>query len=159
MSRSMSKVELFAAIRRESRAGLSGRQIAMKYRVSRNTVALALKQVWPEQRKTMKPRATRLDPYKILIDQMLRADLDAPRKQRHTVKRIFDRLLSEHNAVEVSYQMVRAYADEDRFELVKGTGLEYATIGDGDDYAVRDVEHPGDIRRPGDDWRKPSTLL
>ncbi|OKK16272.1 hypothetical protein AMK16_26830 [Streptomyces sp. CB00455] len=30
---------------------------------------------------------------KPLIDQMLRADLDAPRKQRHTVKRIFERLL------------------------------------------------------------------
>ncbi|MFC5830062.1 hypothetical protein [Nonomuraea insulae] len=49
--------------------------------------------------------------------------------------------------------------DEDRFELVKGTGLEFATIGDGDDYAVRDVEHPGDIRRPGDDWRKLGTIL
>lgn len=40
---------------------------------------------------------------------MLRADLDAPRKQRHTVKRIFDRLLDEHGAVEVTYPMVRAY--------------------------------------------------
>lgn len=49
--------------------------------------------------------------------------------------------------------------DEDRFELVKGTGLEFATIGDGDDYAVRDVEHPGEIRRPGDDWRKLGTIL
>ncbi|MEU0390344.1 IS21 family transposase [Streptomyces chartreusis] len=44
-----------------------------------------------------------------MIDQMLRADLDAPRKQRHTVKRIFDRLLDEHGAVEVTYPMVRAY--------------------------------------------------
>ncbi|MBF8187822.1 hypothetical protein ITP53_19200 [Nonomuraea sp. K274] len=49
--------------------------------------------------------------------------------------------------------------DDDRFELVKGTGLEYAMIGDGDDYAVRDLEHPGDIRRPGDDWRKLGTVL
>jgi hypothetical protein len=39
--------------------------------------------------------------FKPVIDQMLRADLDAPRKQRHTVKRIFDRLLDEHGAVEV----------------------------------------------------------
>jgi hypothetical protein len=31
-----------------------------------------------------------------LIDQMLRVDLGAPRKQRHTVKRIFDRLVDEH---------------------------------------------------------------
>lgn len=40
---------------------------------------------------------------------MLRADLDAPRKQRHTVKRIFERLLDEHSADEISYQMVRSY--------------------------------------------------
>ena len=51
------------------------------------------------------PRPTRLDPYKPLIDEMLRADLDAPRKQRHTVKRIFERLLDEHGADEISHQM------------------------------------------------------
>ena len=38
----MSKVELFAAIRRDSRAGMSGRAIATKYRVSRHTVSDAL---------------------------------------------------------------------------------------------------------------------
>ncbi|MFF9063570.1 hypothetical protein ACF09K_33525 [Streptomyces sp. NPDC014882] len=40
---------------------------------------------------------------------MLWADPDAPRKQRHTVKRIFDRLLDEHGAVEVTCPMVRAH--------------------------------------------------
>ncbi|ONI79638.1 hypothetical protein ALI144C_22945 [Actinosynnema sp. ALI-1.44] len=34
-------------------------------------------------------------------------DLDAPRKQRHTVKRIFDRLIDEHAMVDVSYQVVQ----------------------------------------------------
>jgi hypothetical protein len=52
-----------------------------------------------------------------LIDQMLRADLDAPRKQRHTVKRIFDRLVDEHGAVGVSYPMVRAYVAWRRPEI------------------------------------------
>ncbi len=33
-----------------------------------------------------------------LIDQMLRADLDAPPKQWHTARRIFDRLAEEHDA-------------------------------------------------------------
>ena len=37
---------------------------------------------------------------------MLRADLDAPRKQRHTATRIFDRLLDEHDAAGVSYPTV-----------------------------------------------------
>ncbi|MGW0606902.1 hypothetical protein [Streptomyces sp. NPDC002644] len=44
----------------------------------------------------MEPRETRLDPDKPVIDGILTADLTAPRKQRHTVKRIFDRLLDEH---------------------------------------------------------------
>lgn len=65
--------------------------------------------VWPEPRKQMPPRKARLDVSKPVIDQMLRADLDAPRKQRHTVKRISDRLLDEHGAVEVTCPMVRAY--------------------------------------------------
>jgi DNA replication protein DnaC len=34
-----------------------------------------------------------------VIDAMLLADLDAPRKQRHTAQRIFDRLVVEHGAV------------------------------------------------------------
>jgi hypothetical protein len=52
-----------------------------------------------------------------LIDEMLRADLDAPRKQRHTVKRIFERLLDEHGADEISYQMVRGYVADRREEI------------------------------------------
>ncbi|UBU11586.1 hypothetical protein [Nonomuraea gerenzanensis] len=50
--------------------------------------------------------------------------------------------------------------DEDRYELIEGTRLEYARINDHDDaYSVRDIEHEGDIRRPGDDWRKLGTVL
>jgi hypothetical protein len=52
---------------------------------------------------------SKLDPFKLVIDGILRADLDAPRKQRHTVRRIFDRLITEHAMVDVSYQVVRAY--------------------------------------------------
>ena len=44
-----------------------------------------------------------------MIDAILRADLDAPRKQRHTVHRIVDRLAGEHDMTGVSYQVVRAY--------------------------------------------------
>jgi transposase len=87
------KVALYAAIRRDSAAGMSGRALEHKYGVTRRTVAKALASVWPEPRKKMAPRETRLDPFKALVDQILRADLDAPRKQRHTVKRIFGRLV------------------------------------------------------------------
>ncbi|MFD9040859.1 IS21 family transposase [Streptomyces bottropensis] len=105
----MSRVELFAAIRRDSRAGMSVRALSRKYNVARRTVDQALTSAWPAPRKQLPKRASRLDPYKPVIDAILRQDLDAPRKQRHTVKRIFERLLDEHNAVGISYAMVRAY--------------------------------------------------
>jgi hypothetical protein len=37
------------------------------------------------------------------IDAMLRADLDAPRKQRHTARRVLARLVDEHGAADLSY--------------------------------------------------------
>jgi hypothetical protein len=82
----MSKVELFAAIRRESRAGMSARAIAGKYKVSRRTVRAALQSAWPQPRKSLPPRVSKLDAFKPVIDDILRTDLDTPRKQRHTVK-------------------------------------------------------------------------
>jgi len=40
--------------------------------------------------------APKLDAFKPVIDAMLREDLTAPRKQRHTAKPIFSRLVDEH---------------------------------------------------------------
>ncbi len=100
-----SKVDLYAAIRRDVRSGMSNRALQRKYGVGFRTVKAAMESVWPEPRKQLPPRKTRLDVFKPVIDQMLRVDLDAPRKQRHTVKRIFDRLLDEHGAVEVTYEV------------------------------------------------------
>ncbi|MDX3845584.1 IS21 family transposase [Streptomyces europaeiscabiei] len=88
---------------------MSNRALQRKYGVGFRTVKAAMESVWPEPRKQLPPRKTRLDVFKPAIDQMLRVDLDAPRKQRHTVKRIYDRLLDEHGAAEVTYPMVRAY--------------------------------------------------
>ncbi|MFG2441087.1 hypothetical protein [Streptomyces sp. NPDC048508] len=114
---STSKVELYAAIRRDHRAGLSMRALERKYGVTWRTIRKALDSNWPEPRKKQTPRPTRLDPYKPVIDGMLRADLDASPKQKHTVKKIFDRLLDEHAADGISYQMVRAYVAVRRKEV------------------------------------------
>jgi transposase len=104
-------VELFAAIRRDSRgAGLSVRALARKYGVHRRTVREALSSAWPAPRKKLPPRRSRLEPFRPAIDAMLRADLDAPRKQQHTVKRIFDRLIAEHGMEGLSYDTVWEYA-------------------------------------------------
>ncbi len=70
----------------------------------------------------MSPRETRLDSFKPVIDAILTADLTAPRKQRHTVKRIYDRLLDEHDAAGISYQMVRGYVAARREEIRLQTG-------------------------------------
>jgi transposase len=112
-----SKVDLYAAIRRDARAGISYRALMREHGVGFRTVEAALELVWPEPRKRPRPRGTRLDAYKPLIDQMLRVDLDAPRKQRHTVKRIFGRLVDEHAAEGVTYPMVRAYVADRRPQI------------------------------------------
>jgi hypothetical protein len=105
-----SKVELFAAIRRDSRTeGLGVRALARKYGVHRRMVREALTSAWPAPRKKLPPRKSRLDPFKLAVDQMLRDDLDAPRKQRHTLKRIFDRLVAEYEMEGVSYSTVGDY--------------------------------------------------
>ena len=52
-----------------------------------------------------------------MVDGWLRADLDAPRKQRHTATRIHARLLDEHEAGDVSYGTVRDYVARRRPEI------------------------------------------
>jgi transposase len=113
----VSKTELYAAIRRDARAGMSGRAIERKYRVGRRTIIKALSSAWPEPRKRPPRRPSKLDRFKAAIDEILRADLDAPRKQRHTVTRIYDRLIAEHQLVDVSYPVVRAYVAERRPQI------------------------------------------
>lgn len=118
-----SRVGLFAAIRRDARDGLSKRALQRKYGVGFRTVAAALDSAWPAQRKDLPARSSRLDPFKGVIDGWLRDDLKAPRKQRHTVVRIHQRLLDEQDAVDVSYGMVRAYVSRRVREIRAEAGL------------------------------------
>ncbi len=88
----VSKVDLYAAIRRDARAGMSARAIERKYRVGRRTVVKAVASAWPEPRKKPPPRRSKLDPFKPAIDEMLRADLDAAQGPgRMSVPRSSDR--------------------------------------------------------------------
>ena len=107
-----SKVELYAAIRRDVRAGMSARAIERKHGVGRRTIVKAMSSAWPGPRKELPPRPSKLDLFKPVIDEILKADLDAPRKQRHTVTRIWQRLMDEHQIADVSYPVVRAYVAE-----------------------------------------------
>jgi len=112
------RLELFASIRRDARVeGLSIRGLAKRYQVGRDTVRQALSDPVPPARKTPERSSPRLDPFKVAIDAMLVEDTTAPRKQRHTARRILARLIEEHGAKELSYSTVRDYVRVRRAQI------------------------------------------
>jgi len=77
--------------------GLSQREVARRYGVDRRTVKKILSFPTPPGYRRVKPvRRPKLDPFVAIIDQILEADRARPAKQRHTAKRIFERLRDEH---------------------------------------------------------------
>jgi hypothetical protein len=113
-----SRVELFEQIRRDhDREGLSIRALAERHRVHRRTVRQALESAVPPARKRPEGRpAPALGEYRALIDAWLEADRAAPRKQRHTARRVWRRLVDEHGA-RVAERTVREYVAARRREL------------------------------------------
>lgn len=116
-------MEIFEAIRRDHRREeLSIRQLADRHRVHRRTVRQALVSAVPPPRRKRVFRAPVLDPVKPLIDAMLRSDLDAPKEQRHTARRVLARLVDEHGAADLSYSTVRDYVARRRAEIAAEAG-------------------------------------
>jgi hypothetical protein len=74
--------------------------------------------VIPPARKT----PPRLERFKAANDAMLRSDLDAPKKQRHTARRILARLVDEHGAVGLSYSTVRDHIRKRRPQILAEAG-------------------------------------
>jgi len=113
-----SRVELFEQIRRDhDREGLSKRALAARYGVHRRTVRQALESAVPAARKRPEGRpAPKLGEYRELIDSWLIVDREAPVKQRHTARRVWERLWDEHG-VAVSERQVRRYVRERRRAL------------------------------------------
>lgn len=114
---------LFEAIRRDARREeLSIRALAERHGVHRRTVREALASAWPKPRKPRVAQAPKLDPVKPAIDEMLTADLSAPRKQRHTARRIHARLLDEYGAEGLSYSTVRDWVRKRRPQITAAAG-------------------------------------
>jgi transposase len=105
----MRTVDDYAKYRTAHRDGMTIRQIARTFHVSRRKVreALACPEPSPYTR-TMPPPAPVLGPFTAVIDQVLRDDQDAPPKQRHTAAQLFRRLQDEHG-YPGSYPTVRRY--------------------------------------------------
>ena len=111
----MKPVELYARVRHACHVeGLSQREAARRFGIDPKTVAKMLRHaVPPGYRRTKPPPRPRLDAFTAAIDQILAADRSAPPKQRHTAKRIYDRLRAEHGFAG-GYTIVKDYVRERR---------------------------------------------
>jgi transposase len=110
----LAKQELFRRIRHDSwREGLSIRALSRKYGVHRRLVREALASPVPPPRRTPQRSAPRMGAFTETVDEWLRADLEAPPKQRHTARRITSRL-EEEFGVQIPYPTVRDHVRKRR---------------------------------------------
>ena len=90
-------VEIYKQIRKMRLQGMSQRQIAASLQISRNTV----KKYWDGDRVPWERKAYSREPSVLTEEVMafvrncLEEDAHSPKKQHHTAKRIYDRLVDE----------------------------------------------------------------
>jgi transposase len=93
---------------------MSERAAARHFGISRESVRKMLSfSVPPGYRRSAPVRRPKLDGFTEIIDQWLRDDLGQRAKQRHTAKRVFERLRDEHGFVG-GYTIVKDYIREHR---------------------------------------------
>jgi transposase len=105
-------VELYRKVRLAHRDGMSSRALARHFGISRESVKKMLSfSVPPGYRRTAPIKRPKLDGFSAIIEQWLVEDVGRPRKQRHTAKRVFDRLRDEHGFTG-GYTIVKDYVRE-----------------------------------------------
>jgi transposase len=112
------KVELFEQIRREYEFGIGTiKGVAHRLGVHRRMVRQALANAEPPERKQNERERPVIGPLRSFIDAILEADRNAPRKQRHTAHRIFERIRTELPGGKVAEVTVRRYVRECKRDL------------------------------------------
>ena len=93
----MYRVDVYLRVRRAVMVeGVSIREAARTFGLHRDTVRKTLAYSVPSgYRRQAGPRKPKLKPFTGVIDHILDDDRRVPRKQRHTAKRIFERLRDE----------------------------------------------------------------
>ncbi len=103
-------MELYERIRRACHVeGMSIREASRVFGVHRKTVRKILQfSIPPGYQRSGEPKRPKLDAVAGILDQMLESDRHSPKKQRHTAKRIFERLRDEHGFAG-GYTIVKDY--------------------------------------------------
>ena len=108
-------MEVYARVRRVVQVdGMSVRQAAREFGLSRKTIRKMLQYSAPPGYQRKAPvRRPKLGPWLGIIDQILEDDESQLKKQRHTARRIYDRLKEEH-AFTGGYTIVKDYVRDAR---------------------------------------------
>ena len=102
------KVELFEQLRQEHEFGVGTvAGVAAKFGVHRRMVRQAIAGAVPPPHSYPARARPRLDAVSAFIDAVLEEDRRAPRKQRHTARRIHRRILTEFPGAVVAESTVR----------------------------------------------------
>ena len=111
----MYRVDVYLRVRRAVMVeGKSIRELSREFGLHRDTVRKMLAySVPPGYRRQSPPKRPKLEPFTGVIDRILEDDLRRLRKQRHTAKRIFERLRDEYE-FDGGYTTVKDYVRENR---------------------------------------------
>jgi transposase len=105
-------VDLYLKVRLACGEGMSQREAARHFNISRDSVAKMLAFSVPPGYRRQKPiKRPKLDGFTEIIDAWLDGDRDVRRNQHHTAKRVFDRLRAEHGFTG-GYTIIKDYMRE-----------------------------------------------